>query len=403
MNNLKNFQVKMPDGFYSIAVDITGFCNANCKYCPSGKRVPSPAEKCFISTEWFEEILKKLLEYRFYTPATNFHIYALGEPCLHPQLNDILKLLSNYQIKTTISTNASIVPDFEREALGSVSRFLISVPGFSQASYDRIHGFQFETIRANIIKLREQVARLSGNQIPFDMSYHIYQFNEREMVSARAFCKEYDIRFAPNYAVMIDKDKCLDYVIGTMSFEELKDISKDIFLGVLDQQIKDAPRDYCDFQSRFLSVSIDGDVRICSGFTKAAEPKILIGNIVTDEIDDIIWRKFHHPRCETCIKAGLTLSKGYECKVYPDGYYDLMKENDFVLAHIKDEKLPERLQLLKLVRQFEQEEYAEDLRESIRQHVEKHDLWDDVEGIARNYTRFGSKTYERIALRLSEE
>lgn len=398
MDNLKEFQVKMPDGFDSIAVDITGFCNANCKYCPSGRRYFPSVEKRFISVERFEEILKKLLEYRFCTPATNFHIYSQGEPCLHPRLNDILKLLSNYHIKTTISTNASVVPDFEREALESVSRFLISVPGFSQASYDRIHGFQFETIKANIIKLREQVAELSDSQIPFDMSYHIYQFNEREMVPARAFCREHDIRFAPNYAVMMDKDKCLDYVRGTMSFEELKDVSKDIFLGVLDQQIKDAPRDYCDFQSRFLSVTIDGDIRICSGFTKAAESGILIGNIVTDGIDDIIWRKYHHPRCETCIKAGLTLSKGYECKVYPDGYYDLMKENDYILSHIEDGKLQEKLQLLKLVRQFEQEEYAEDLRESIRQHIEEHDLRDDVESIARNYTRFGVRTCEKLAL-----
>lgn len=400
MDDLREFQANMPDGFDSIAVDITGFCNANCKYCPSGRRfMPSPcAEKRFISLERFEAILKKLLEYRFCTPVTNFHIYSQGEPCLHPQINEILKLLSNYQIKTTISTNASVVPDFEREALESVSRFLISMPGFSQASYDKIHGFQFETIKANIMKLREQVAKLSDNRIPFDMSYHIYQFNEREMVPARAFCKEHDIRFAPNYAVMMDKDKCLDYVMGTMSFEELKDISKDIFLSVLDQQIKDAPRDYCDFQSRFLSVTIDGDIRICSGFTKAAESGILIGNIVTDEIDGIIWRKFHHPRCDTCIKAGLTLSKGYECKIYPDGYYDLMKENDFILVHVKDEKLPEKLRLLKLVRQFEKDEYAEDLRESIQRYIEEHDLRNDVEDITQNYTRFGAKTYEKLVL-----
>ena len=125
------------------------------------------------------------------------------------------------------------------------------MPGFSQESYDRIHGFNFNKIKENVINLRQQVRELSDDTIPFDMSYHIYQFNESEMVPAKKFCEENDIRFAPNYAVMFDKDKCMDYVTGNMSYEELKDISKEIFLGVLDQQIKDAPRDYCDFHKNY--------------------------------------------------------------------------------------------------------------------------------------------------------
>lgn len=136
MDGLKEFQEKMPNGFDSIAVDITGFCNANCKYCPASIRYAPPhAEKHFMSPEQFEAILKKILEYRFYTPSTSFHIYATGEPCLHPQINDMLRLLNQYHIVTTISTNASVVPKFERDALASVSRFLISMPGFSQQSY----------------------------------------------------------------------------------------------------------------------------------------------------------------------------------------------------------------------------------------------------------------------------
>lgn len=394
MNNLKEFQAEMPNGFDSIAVDITGFCNAKCKYCPSGGDLTNSGK--FITLERFELILKKLIEYKFYSPLTNFHIYALGEPCLHPQINDILKLLLKYQVVTVISTNASVIPEFDRGALKAVSRFLISVPGFSQESYDKIHGFNFERIKANIIKLRENVSELSGNRIAFDMSYHIYQFNEAEMELAREFCKKHDIRFAPNYAVLMDKDRCMDYASGNMSSEELKDISKDIFLGVLDQQMKDAPRNYCDIQNSFLSMTVDGDVRICSGFTRRAEPNILVGNILTDDIDEIVWRKFHHPKCEACIKAGLTPSKTYECKVYPNGYYELMKENDFVLEHLKDENLPEKLELMKMVRKFEYEGYPKELKASIEEYAAERGLQSELEQITLNYTRFGIKTYQMI-------
>lgn len=392
MNSLKEFQEQMPNGLDSIAVDITGFCNAKCKYCPSGSN--GYRDKRFVEPGTFDNILKKLVEYKFWSQSTNFHIYSLGEPCLHPQINELLCLLSKYNIRTVISTNASVVPAFNSEGLASVNRFLISMPGFSQESYDKIHGFNFEKIKSNIIELRTNVAQLSGGRIPFDMSYHIYQFNEAEMVPAREFCNRYDIRFAPNYAVMMDKDKCLDYATGKMSYEELKDISKDIFLGVLDQQMKDAPYDYCDVQHSFLSVTIDGDIRLCGGFNTVQKPEALIGNILTDPIDDIISRKYHHPRCDQCIQAGLTMTKGYECKVYPDGYYAIMKENDFIFEHLHDDKLAEKLQFMKLVRQFETEGYSSELKDAVWRYVEKNNLQADIKEITRKYTRFGEKTYQ---------
>lgn len=395
MKSIKEFQEKMPYGFDSIAVDIVGFCNAKCKYCPAGNDLTNNGK--FISVDFFEEVLKKIVEYKMYSEKTNFHIYCLGEPCLHPQINDILRLLIKYGIHTTISTNASYVPKFEKDSLECVDRFLISMPGFSQNSYDKIHGFNFEKIKDNIITLRNQVRELSDGKIPFDMSYHIYQFNETEMVPAKRFCDKYDIRFAPNYAVMIDKDKCLEYVTGKMSYEELKDISKDIFLGVLDQQIKDAPMNYCDFQNSFLSVTVDGDVRICSSFRREVENEIIIGNIVNDNIDDIIFRKYHHPRCTTCIQAGLTLAKGYECKVYPNGYYSIMKENEFIIEHIHDSKLHEKLECMNLIRDYEQTGYEEVKKSELLNFIKNARLSnEDIKEIALKYTRFGIKTLEHI-------
>lgn len=395
VNNLKEFQEKMPNGFDSIAVDITGFCNAKCKYCPAGNDLTNKGK--FISVTLFEEILQKLVEYKMYSSKTNFHIYCLGEPCLHPKINDILRTLKKYKIHTTISTNASIVPEFECDALESVDRFLISMPGFSQESYDRIHGFNFAKIKENVLQLREKVRKLSKNRILFDMSYHIYQFNEAEMVMAKRFCDENEIRFSPNYAVIIDKDKCLDYVTGKMNYDELRDISKEIFLGVLDQQIKDAPMNYCDFQNSFLSVTADGDIRICSSFRREVEHSILVGNIVTDNIDDIIFRKYNHPRCNKCIKAGLTLAKGYECKVYPNGYYTIMKENDFIISHINDRKIVEKLEIMKLAREYEESGWDDRVKSRILKCIHEAGVTnEEVESIVLKYTRFGQKTYERM-------
>ncbi len=364
LKTLKDFQGLYINGFDSIAIDIVGYCNAKCKYCPAGNDLSNKGH--YISLELYEEILKKLIEYKFYTSSTNYHIYCLGEPLLHPQINDLLIIMSRYGIRTSISTNASVVPEFTAEALECVDRFIISMPGFSQASYDRIHGFNFNKIQENISKLKSNVDNKANHSIGFDMSFHIYQFNESEMTMAKEYCHKEGIRFAPNFAVLIDKNKCRDYVTNKMDYQELKDISKDLFLGVLDEQIRVSPRNYCDFQQRFVSINVDGDIRICSSFNKAYEKNILIGNIVNDDINSIIYNKYNFPRCEECISMGLTLGKGYDCKVYPNAFYNLMKENEYLKSKISEgESIDYEIKLLFSIRLWEQENYSKDLLNDI--------------------------------------
>ncbi|MEE1517485.1 MAG: hypothetical protein UF228_07810, partial [Lachnospiraceae bacterium] len=116
-----------------------------------------------------------------------------------------------------------------------------------------------------------------------------------------------------------------------------------------------------------------------------------------DNIDDIIFRKYNHPRCDKCIKAGLTLAKGYECKVWPNGYYEVMKENEFIKEYIKDDKLEEKLKFMHLVRDYERSEYNKNLQEKVEKFlgetmIEKN----DIKHIVLKYTRFGLKTYNRL-------
>ena len=91
IKSLKQWQNKFPKGFKSIALDISGFCNAKCKYCPAGNDLSHKGE--FISLSHYENLLNKFKEYKMYfTDATDFQLYCLGEPLLHPEINEILKI-----------------------------------------------------------------------------------------------------------------------------------------------------------------------------------------------------------------------------------------------------------------------------------------------------------------------
>ncbi|WP_110955301.1 radical SAM protein [Anaerosinus massiliensis] len=394
VKTLEQWQNKFPKGFKSIALDISGFCNAKCKYCPAGNDFSHKGE--FISLEKYEALLHKFQEYKMYfSIETAFQIYCLGEPLLHPEINEILKITHKCGVHTNISTNASVVPNVDAEGVKAVERVLISMPGFSQRSYDKIHGFNFEHIKNNILKLKK-----CFSDIPFDMTYHIYQFNMNEIEDARIFCEKNDIRFAPNYAILMDKNKCMSYVSNTMVYEELKDLSKELFLGVLDEQIRVSPRNYCDFQESYLSVNVDGDVRICSSFPKGYEKNILCGNLLKDDIDVLIQKKYSHLRCEQCISAGLTLGQGYDCKVFPDYYFSLIKENQYLKDCVSDSRMKdinENIDFMHQVRAWENDHYSEKELKNLLEMLHQNKIdFQDMRKIVLRYGRFGSKTVNKF-------
>ena len=399
MQSLTAFQQAYPEGFKSITVDITGFCNAKCKYCPSGNDLSHKGE--FMSLERYEQVLNKLLEYRFLTNSTSFHIYGIGEPLLHPQIDQVLQVTDQYRIKTNISTNASVAPKIGAQAAKAVARVLISMPGFSQASQDRIHGFSFETVKRNILRLREMLP-----SVPFDMTYHIYQFNLDEMDAARAFCQENQIRFAPNYAVLFDRNKCLDYVYNRLPYEEMKQMSKELFLQALEHQIESAPKGYCDFINRYLSVNADGDIRLCNNFTKSYEGNILCGSLFHDSADTILQKKSTHPFCPKCMEAGLTFAEGYDCKSFPNFYFSLLRENEYLRDHFVQDptQIEEKLRFMHQVRFWEQEHFSHETLVPVLETIENGALTpEDIRDIVCGYARFKEDTYQRLCHILEEK
>ena len=71
--------------FKKVYVEITNNCNLDCSFCIKNKRA-----KMFISINDFKTILNKL---KSYTKYLYFHI--MGEPLLHPSINELIDLASN--------------------------------------------------------------------------------------------------------------------------------------------------------------------------------------------------------------------------------------------------------------------------------------------------------------------
>ena len=85
--------------FKRIYVEITSSCNLNCSFCQETLRAP-----VFMSTEQFTHVLKEI------KPYTNFiYLHVKGEPLLHPQLENILKMCREENIIVNITTNGTLL------------------------------------------------------------------------------------------------------------------------------------------------------------------------------------------------------------------------------------------------------------------------------------------------------
>lgn len=84
--------------FKKIYIEITNSCNLNCPFCIKNNR-----QKEFVSIDKFKRLLPKLKDYTSYL---YFHI--MGEPLLHPDINEMLNIASA-NFKINITTNGYLI------------------------------------------------------------------------------------------------------------------------------------------------------------------------------------------------------------------------------------------------------------------------------------------------------
>lgn len=87
-------------------LEITNICNRSCAFCPGCER-----EKKFVTPEEFRILANKLRPYTEY-----LYLHVMGEPLLHPNLQEILEITKDLGFKTTLTTNGTLL-EKQRELL----------------------------------------------------------------------------------------------------------------------------------------------------------------------------------------------------------------------------------------------------------------------------------------------
>lgn len=110
-------------------VEITNVCNLACSFCPGTRR---PAG--YMRPEDFRLLAEKLRGHTAY-----LYLHVMGEPLLHPQLEEILAIARQLDFRVCITTNGTLLPR-RGHALAGVHKVSVSLHSFE--GNDRAEGLE---------------------------------------------------------------------------------------------------------------------------------------------------------------------------------------------------------------------------------------------------------------------
>jgi hypothetical protein len=211
-----------------------------------------------------------------------------------------LRILVNNKLRYTISTNASKFIGIDSGLLKNLYRFDISMPGFSQSSYNKIHGFNFEEVLRNI----DQWILLIGPG-KIQINFHVYQFNLDEIEGASDYFKQKGVKFFPYLAFIADYNVARAYLNHTLPQNLLEEASKELLLFYTDDLLSSAPGDYACPQLHILTIDEYCNVLTCCLISKA-DPNYSIGSLFTLSGTEIEQKKKDQNICGECMTNGIS-------------------------------------------------------------------------------------------------
>jgi len=170
--------------YKKIYLEITNNCNLNCSFCIKNKRKPK-----FMTYDEFKSILNKL---ESHTKYLYFHI--LGEPLLHPNINEFIDYASN-KFKINITTNGYLIDRVKNNK--NIRQINISLH-----SYNESYGVSLEDYMNNIFSVIDELKKYTYISLRFWLK-SIYSVKMIDMINER-YKVNLDINNIKNNTTIVD-------------------------------------------------------------------------------------------------------------------------------------------------------------------------------------------------------
>lgn len=255
--------------FKRIYIEITNCCNLSCSFCPPSKR-----QKEFMDLESFEVILKKLKGHGKYV-----YLHIKGEPMIHPEFIEILRLCEAYGLKVNLTTNGTLIGQYAKELLASKALRQISISLQSQENLDDEKGFR--QYMKDVLKLVKDGSSVSD--IIFELRLWNYEGSvnghdlDKNEIALSMIMEQLDVTSEAIEA--IPQGKGTKLMLNVYLSKSVEFQWPDMNLEVISIE------GTCYGLRQQVGILVNGDVVVCC---LDAEGDVVLGNIFVEDFEVIV-------------------------------------------------------------------------------------------------------------------
>jgi len=301
----RELQLRQTADFYYL-IDIVGSCNLKCPSCPVGNYEEQPS-KGLMSLETYIKILNKI--YKEHPGEKIFvDLYNWGEPGLHKNLGEIIKLTHEFGYGVGISSNLNVFADMKAAIKAQPDYIRISLSGYYNEVYKQTHmGGDINLVKANMHLLRHWIDKTQSKTI-VQVGFHIYKNNFPEDFSKmQGLCDDLEFIFAPTLAALMPVEKAVMEVEGRLIGHHALIDNLVISTSERVRLLSKARPNYidCQYRSKRTTINFDGSVPLCCATFE--KEQIIADNFLDLSRSELTKRKYEHSFCKKCQHNSLDL------------------------------------------------------------------------------------------------
>ena len=246
----------MKKTFKKIYIEITNCCNLSCSFCSKTSK-----PKRTMTIEEFKNIISKIKSYTDY-----IYLHVKGEPLLHKDLKEFLKIAEENDLKVNLTTNGTLFSQRVDDLKNSKALKKVNFSLHSENNYPNY----FENIFQSVDKLPKDITviyrlwTLSNSTLDKKYTEIVEKLKDYYNLSPQIvdkLYKEQNVKISSN--IYVDKDN--EFIWPTVTEEK--------------------SNGYCHALKTHLGILVDGTVVPCC---LDASGIINLGSIYTDTLENIM-------------------------------------------------------------------------------------------------------------------
>lgn len=287
---------------FDYQIDVSGICNLHCISCPRGN-FPKQPKGGFMSPEIYRQVVEKITRDDPFTGIIT--LYNWGEPLLHPQLPEIIKITDEYGLLSAVSSNLCVKVDFTEVIKSKPTWFRISLSGWGP-NYEVTHtGGNWNILYRNLFRLRKLMDRYHPEMI-VEVFFHIYKHNNTDDFNKiKGLCKELGFTLRYRHAALAPLENIEAVVDGKPLTKAAEKTRKYQILSV--EEAMEIARNQIDrpcFYKRFLWITWDLRVAQCMEWY-TPDCSLVEKKYLDTSMDEIVAARSDNAFCTRCMQKAI--------------------------------------------------------------------------------------------------